>query len=92
MNVVWEPTAIESKSMRIIGELLDHCPHEGAERDIVKRVVHTTGDPAIVDKIKFHQDATRVGVKALREGANIFTDVNMLRVGVNSKSLQELGG
>ncbi len=92
MNVVWEPTAIESKSMRIIGELLNRCPHEGAERDIVKRVVHTTGDPGIVDRIKFHPEATRIGLEALRKGSDIFTDVNMLRVGVNSKALQQLGG
>lgn len=92
MEIIWNPKEIEDKSMLIIEEYIKGHNFTSAERDVVKRVIHTTGDPAIINNIQFHPDATKVGVKALREGANVFADVNMLKAGINAKTLNGFGG
>lgn len=92
MEIIWNPKEIEDKSMGIIEEYLTGHNFTPVERAVVKRVIHTTGDPAIINNIQFHPDSTRVGVKAIREGANIFTDVNMLKAGINAKTLNSFGG
>ncbi|MCX5779760.1 MAG: precorrin-8X methylmutase, partial [Firmicutes bacterium] len=59
---------------------------------VVKRVIHTTGDPGIIEHIKFHPGAAQAGREALRQGKNVFTDVNMLKAGINRKKLRSYGG
>jgi precorrin-8X/cobalt-precorrin-8 methylmutase len=92
MNIIWNPQEIEKKSMEIIETYLSDCTLSTVEKLVVKRVIHTTGDPEIVTAIRFHTGAVAAGVKALRAGAAVFTDVNMLKSGVNSKILARYGG
>ncbi len=92
MDIIWNPKEIEAKSMQIIEEYMEGYNFSPVEKDVVKRVVHTTGDPNIISNIQFHPQATEIGVKALRKGANVFTDVNMLKAGVNSKKVKAFGG
>ena len=92
MEIIWNPREIEDKSMQIIDEYLVGYSFTPVEKDVVKRIIHTTGDPAILSSVLFHPDATRDGIKALRGGANIFTDVNMLKAGINARTLNEFGG
>ncbi len=92
MEIIWNPKEIEDKSMGIIEEYIKGHNFTNVERDVVKRVIHTTGDPSIMSNIQFHPDSTIVGVKAIKEGANVFTDVNMLKAGINAKTLNSFGG
>lgn len=92
MEIVWEPKEIENKSMRIIEEFIGGYDFPAIEKDVVKRVIHTTGDPNMASSIHFHPRAAGAGVAALRTGAGIFTDVNMLKSGVNARRLEQLGG
>lgn len=92
MDFIRDPRAIEDTSMEIIENLLPALKQmpEG-EQGIIKRIVHTTGDPEIAGLIKIHPGAVDAGLRALREGRPIFTDVNMLRSGINHHKLEQLG-
>lgn len=92
MEFIKDPAAIEDTSMEIIEKhlpMLRELPL--GERNIIKRIVHTTGDPAIAELIKIHPSAVEVGLQAFRAGRPVFTDVQMLRSGINPVKLEQLG-
>lgn len=93
MNIITDPIEIERKSMEIIDGLIgtQHGRNE-KERSVIKRVVHTTGDPQVADSMFFHEDAVAAGYAALHGGARIITDVTMVMAGINKKRLAEYGG
>ncbi|MBC9785783.1 precorrin-8X methylmutase [Heliobacterium chlorum] len=91
MDYITDPRAIEDKSMAIIDELLGPLPISPEERKVVKRVVHTTGDPEFAKIVRWSPGAVDIGIKALAEGASVYTDVNMVRVGVNQRLLTSKG-
>jgi len=92
MDIIWEPQAIEKKSMEIIESFLSGYSWSPPEKAIVKRVIHTTGDPELVAALRFHPDGAASGLQALRAGRNLYTDVNMLKSGVNQGRLEKNGG
>jgi precorrin-8X/cobalt-precorrin-8 methylmutase len=78
--------------MEIIDGLLGPLPLTKEERKVVMRVVHTTGDPDYAQIVAAYPGAVEAGIAAFRRGASIFTDVNMVRTGINKRKLAELGG
>lgn len=93
MEYMKNPGAIESRSMEIIEERLPELARlEPGEREIVKRVVHTTGDTAIAALLKIHPAAVQAGLASIRAGRIIVTDINMLKAGINAKRLARFGG
>lgn len=92
MDFVQNPTTIEETSMGIIEENLPALLElPKGEREIIKRIVHTTGDFDIASIIKIHPDAVDRGTHALKSGKPIFTDVRMLESGINKNRLEALG-
>lgn len=92
MEFIQEPQTIESTSMDIIEEavpVISTLP-EG-ERQIIRRIIHTTGDVNIYELIKIHPQAVAAGLEAVRAGRPIFTDVQMLRSGISPVKLQQFG-
>lgn len=92
MLVLSNPKSIEQKSMEIIEESLPglaKLPH--GEREIVKRIVHTTGDVSIAGLVTIHPQAVEAGLEAIRNGRTIATDINMLKVGINPGRLRSFG-
>jgi precorrin-8X/cobalt-precorrin-8 methylmutase len=85
------PDQIEGRSFEIIAGLLPDFDHSTAEWTIVRRIVHTTGDPTIAPLVKIHPSAVKSGVRALREGKPILTDVKMLAAGINRILAAKLG-
>lgn len=92
MDIIWDPYEIEKKSMEIIESHLADYSWTPLEKAIVKRVIHTTGDPHLGTALRFHPDAALCGLQALRAGRNLYTDVNMLKTGVNQSQLEKRGG
>lgn len=86
-----KPHEIEIRSMEIIDGLLPAHSWSGEELLVVKRLVHTSGDPSLCEVIRIHPEAISLGVAALRRGASVFTDVNMVRMGINAGRLKALG-
>lgn len=84
------PHAIEVESMRIIDTLLPPGQWTPEERLVVKRLVHTSGDPELAPLIRFSNGGFASGITALRAGVAIFTDVHMVRMGISSTHLEAL--
>lgn len=92
MDIIWNPRDIEKKSMVIIEESrpeLAKLPH--GEREVIKRVIHTTGDLDCAGMVRISPGAVESGIEAIRSGNGILTDVNMLRAGIIAGRLKEFG-
>jgi precorrin-8X/cobalt-precorrin-8 methylmutase len=92
LEIIENPQAIEEKSMKIIEEEVTNLSYTDREKKIVKRVIHATADFEFKDLVIISDEAVAVGMKALKSGSNIVTDVNMLRSGINKRKLAEFGG
>jgi precorrin-8X/cobalt-precorrin-8 methylmutase len=87
-----KPGEIEAASMAIIDGLLAAGDWTPGELAVVKRLVHTSGDPSLAAAVRFQPQAVTAGVRALRRGAPVFTDTNMARIGLNADRIAALGG
>lgn len=85
------PMEIENKSMDIIEEGLNKTDFTAEEKLVVKRTIHTTGDPDYQNIVTFKNDFVEVAKKALKGGTKIYTDTNMTKAGVNKKAMEKLG-
>jgi precorrin-8X/cobalt-precorrin-8 methylmutase len=82
---------IERESFRIIdAEMAGHGlpPDQWA---VVRRVIHTTGDPDYVNRVSFHSSAVSSAAEALRSGSRIYTDTRMIQVGLSPWRLDWFG-
>ena len=86
-----KPDEIENLSFQIIErEIGSHnLAHE--QWLIVRRMIHTSADFEYKDMVRFHPDAVKSGLDAIRSGKNIITDTNMARVGIRKKELNQFG-
>jgi precorrin-8X/cobalt-precorrin-8 methylmutase len=74
---------IEAESYRILEQLADLSPFGPLARAVVARVVHATADLDYVESLVVEEDAVRSGVEALRAGAPVACDVEMVRAGIS---------
>jgi precorrin-8X/cobalt-precorrin-8 methylmutase len=65
------------ESIRRIRGLLGETGLEGVERELLERLVHSSGDPAIAPWLRFSPGACERGMEALAAGAVILTDTAM---------------
>lgn len=86
-----DPEHIEQESMHFIRSQLKHAWVE-QELPVVERLIHTSGDLGLEESILIHPEAIQAGVAALRRGAAVITDVEMVRSGVSKKILSLMGG
>ncbi|MBI5196234.1 MAG: precorrin-8X methylmutase [Nitrospirae bacterium] len=89
---ILKPCEIENKSFAIITEEMGKVNFKKAELPIVKRVIHATGDFDFARIMRFHPDAVKAGVKAIKNGKDILVDVRMAEAGINKKALERWGG
>lgn len=85
------PADIESLSMQIIDGLLPPLNCSEAEIQVIKRIVHASGDPEIARLVHFTPDAVDKGIQAILRGCHIFTDVKMAASGIRSVETQKFG-
>lgn len=74
---------IEEQSFNIIDTEIGPHQFPTAQWQILRRVIHTTGDFDYRNWIRFHPMAVQAGVEALRRGAVIFTDTRMIQTGLS---------
>ncbi len=87
-----EPGDIEKKSFAIIdSEVSEPRPFQGEEWQIVRRMIHTTADFELLSLVKFHPDAIKSGVAALKSGCLVVTDTEMARMGITLRRMDQLG-
>jgi|SRR5579863_120915 len=87
-----DPAAIEEKSLALIEEEMG--PHRFSRRELalVKRAIHATADFDFAKTIVIHPDAVQAGIEAIRSGAGVVADVQMVEVGLSKERLQRFGG
>ncbi|MDD3247996.1 MAG: precorrin-8X methylmutase [Methanosarcina sp.] len=74
-----EAKAIYMKSRTMIQEIVGNNTPEDRFR---QRCVIATGDLSVADIMRFNNDPIPAGVEALKKGAPIFVDINMVKAGV----------
>ena len=85
------PSEIEKRSFEIIESELPH-DIEKKIKPIVKRVIHTTADFDYLDNLCFSENVVEIIKNAIKNGADIVTDTQMARSGINKKRLASYGG
>lgn len=86
------PEMIEQKSFEIIEDEVDLGDVPAEQLPVVKRVIHATADFEFRKTLVFHTDAIAAGLRAIKEGKNILTDVEMVKTGISKKRLERWGG
>jgi precorrin-8X/cobalt-precorrin-8 methylmutase len=86
-----DPAAIEAESFRIIDREAGAHSFDAREWPVVRRIVHTTGDFDFVRGTAFAPGAIASGIAALKEGAGVLCDTNMVLAGVNKARLAHHG-
>ena len=92
MNFIKKPMEIENRSMEIIAPHLAGLHLDEAHTKVYSRIIHAAGDVEYAPIIRIHPDAIRAAQEAMLAGRNIYTDVEMVRTGINKKKLKSFGG
>ena len=80
------PDEIYRRSFATVDALLPADKWPPAEREVITRIVHATGDVQLAEHVLFKPEAINQGLTAIARHATIFTDVSMVAAGIN-KSL-----
>lgn len=89
MRTFMAPDEIERKSMKIIEGELGNFACSYQERQVIKRIIHTTVDVEFGKATIFHPQAIEKGIEAIKSGKNIITDVHMVKAGIRAYELLE---
>lgn len=92
MEFIRQPMEIENKSMEIIAPHLSELHLGEAETKVYSRMIHAAGDVEYAPIIRLHPRAIEAAKAALLSGANIYTDVEMVRTGIHKASFSRYGG
>ena len=85
------PEEIEARSIALVERLTPRLPSDAAEREVVVRLVHATGDPEVAASVRMSPGAVAAGAAALRAGRPIFVDVGMALAGISRRLADRLG-
>lgn len=81
---------IEARSFAAIDAEAESYHLSPAQWEVVRRLIHTTADFALAELTCFSDDAFTAATKALKSGASIYADSNMIRSGLSVARLQQV--
>jgi precorrin-8X/cobalt-precorrin-8 methylmutase len=81
---------IEARSMERIEKEVPSHPFSPEEWQVVRRMIHTTGDFGLIDLVRFSPGAISHGIEALQSGRAIYVDSRMIQSGLSLKRLQSV--
>ncbi|MBI2160291.1 MAG: precorrin-8X methylmutase [candidate division NC10 bacterium] len=87
-----QPDAIEAESFRIIEAEIGPHDFSVLEWPVVQRAIHATADFELGRSMLFHPRAVEAGIAAIRKGAHVVADVQMIQAGISAGYLAEFGG
>ena len=90
--MITQPMEIEARSFEIIYPYIKELNLRDDEIKIYSRIIHAAGDIDYAPIIKISETAIESAKSAILRGANIFTDVEMVRTGINKRTLKKFGG
>lgn len=86
------PGDIEKRSFEIIEKELGNRVFDEKEKPIIMRAIHTSADFDYADSLVFSENAVDIISAALKNGADIITDTQMAKAGINKRRLSTFGG
>jgi len=86
------PADIERESFKIIEEEFGPTELDDMTFRVIQRVIHATGDFSFGENMRFSSGAIEAGIRAIREGKDILTDVTMVAAGISKSMLAKWGG
>ena len=92
MDFIKEPMAIENRSMELIAPHLEGLGLDERATKLYSRLIHASGDVGYAPITRVHPEAIDRAIEALKAGAHIYTDVEMVRTGINKRKLASFGG
>jgi len=92
MDFIKEPMTIENRSMELIAPHLAELHLDERETKLYSRLIHASGDVGYASITRVHPQAIDAAIAALKRGVDIYTDVEMVRTGINKKKLASFGG
>lgn len=92
MDFIKKPMEIENRSMEIIAPHLQGLNLNEDQVKVYSRIIHAAGDVEYAPIIRLHSELIDSARKALEKGCNIYTDVEMVRTGINKRKLAAFGG
>ena len=92
MDFIKKPMDIENRSMEIIAPYIKDYQLDEKSTKVYSRLIHASGDPGYAPYIRISDGAIEAIEDALKKGADIYTDVEMVRTGINKKKLASFGG
>jgi len=81
------PQVIERESFRQIRELTELDAYSREEQQIIMRIVHSIGLPALSERVRFSKQACQQGLQALAAKQPILCDVEMVKQGVTKRMI-----
>ncbi len=81
---------IEARSMERIEKEMPSHRFGSEEWQVVRRMIHTTGDFGLTDLVRFSPGAISHGIEALQSGRPIYVDSRMIQSGLSLKRLQSV--
>ena len=90
-KIAWDMPAmeIEQESFRRIEAEAVNMPEDPEEYRVARRLIHTTADFSIADQLVFSNDPGNACIKALKAGAPLYSDSNMIKSGISVAKLQK---
>ena len=83
---------IEARSFERIEKEAPLHSFGSEEWQVVRRIIHTTGDFGLIDLVKFSPGAISHGIEALQSGRPIYVDSRMIQSGLSLTRLQSVFG
>lgn len=87
-----QPQQIEDLSFKMIEEEAGDHGFGPEQWPVVRRMIHTSADFEYIKTVRFSKDAVKTGITAIQSGCPIYTDTNMVRVGIRKKEITAFGG
>lgn len=89
--VILDPLEIERRSFEIIDAEVGPHDFDVSQWPVVRRIIHTTADFDFARTTCFAPGAVAAALAALRSGAPVLCDTNMVKAGVNKTRLAACG-
>lgn len=87
-----KPADIEKRSFEIITEILGEKKLDPKNEKIIQRAIHTSADFEYADNLYFSKNVAELLIGAIKNGADIVTDTQMAKAGINKAALAKFGG
>jgi precorrin-8X/cobalt-precorrin-8 methylmutase len=86
-----QPDEIQHESFRIIEAEVGRHQFPPEQWQVVRRVIHSTADFEYAELLRFHPQAFATAETAIRQGEDILTDVQMVRMGIQPLAARRHG-